>query len=468
MTNKAIFLQQQLNVLLKKNNDETNLENVENHTENMNDSIVIADNDIDDIEDREDHEENVNDSPVIDGSIVGPNDLFLFQQNLERDNEVDDDAFENDDIAPDVSEDNVYTLLLLLQDRHQLSNAAITDIANLLNVVNKSKKFFTTYRTIQKKSKIFSPVITKHFFINGPCEITGEVQNLEKPATCINNCNNCPVILPRSMLQKDGCSSYFCSISLKQWLKFIVPVFYKSMKFPESSPTLDNVSDITDSKEYKRLMDRATRINLQNGTNHRTITLTLGYDGAVFTKDSSSSVYPIVAYLNELPLNLRLKNAVTVAVYAGRKKPKSSAMFKKVVEELKIYDKEAIEITIDGKKMFFYVRLLLFIGDAPVRADILNLSSFNSEFGCNRCLVQSVYHQQHKTFRYPFKESIADRSDIEWRRIITNINNGTQIENRLGVKGMCPFADLEYVKLPLIAPGEFLHSQLIGKCNKLF
>ena len=82
-------------------------------------------------------------------------------------------------------------------------------------------------------------------------------------------------------------------------------------------------------------MDRATKINLQNNTNHRTITLTLGYDGAVFTKDSSSSIYPIMAYLNELPLNLRLKNAVTVAVYAGRKKPKSSAMFKKSCRRIK-------------------------------------------------------------------------------------------------------------------------------------
>ena len=239
------------------------------------------------------------------------------------------------------------------------------------------------------------------------------------------------------------------------------------MKFPKKSPSLDNVSDVTDSKEYKRLMDREKEINVQNKTDYRTLTLTLGYDGAVFTKDCSSSIYPIVGYLNELPLNLRLKNAVTVAVYAGKKKPKSSAMFKIIIEELKVYDKEPIGIFIDNVEMFFYVRLLLFIGDAPVRADILNINSYNSVFGCNRCLVKSVYHQDHKTFRYPFKENVPNRSNKEWREIIKQINDGTQSEDgRMGVKGPCPFADLEYIRLPLIAPGEFLHSQLIGKFNK--
>jgi hypothetical protein len=72
-----------------------------------------------------------------------------------------------DHVGP-IAEENVYQLMLLLQTRHGLTDAAISDLARLLNLIFKSSQLNlclnTAYKTIVKKGQSFAPNVNKFFF----------------------------------------------------------------------------------------------------------------------------------------------------------------------------------------------------------------------------------------------------------------------------------------------------------------
>ena len=114
--------------------------------------------------------------------------------------------------------------------------------------------------------------------------MTRAVTNLDEEVSCESNCLYCEPLIPRQKIQLCGPDSYFLSMTLKSWLQFLVPIFYDQLRFKNDRQVPDIIEDITDGREYYRLLERQDHVNILNGTDFRTITISIGFDGAVFTK----------------------------------------------------------------------------------------------------------------------------------------------------------------------------------------
>ncbi|KAI2795392.1 hypothetical protein BLOT_016797 [Blomia tropicalis] len=296
------------------------------------------------------------------------------------------------------------------------------------------------------------------------------ISNMDKSYQCI--CSKCPPMWPRIVI-KDT-SKYFVYVELKSWLQFLVPQFYDKLRFNQASSST-SLHDIYDGSEYVRLQERDKLMkDVNNDQDCLTITITIGYDGVTYTNDGKKSMWPIVGYINELPFNYRFNNEMILTLYASKVKPPNS-IFAPLIDELVQYDKCPIEIIVQGKRLKFYVRLLCVIADAPARADILNFNLHNAVYGCHFCYVCSKHDKDTNSSLYPLSNFDSPlRTNSEWKSDVEKLtvlilNNPTKkIKPIRGIKGDCQLSRLEYVQLNVIAPQEYMHSQLIGTFKIMF
>lgn len=185
------------------------------------------------------------------------------------------------------------------------------------------------------------------------------------------------------------------------------------------------------------------------------ITLTVGFDGVVYLKNKS--MWPLVAYINELNFTERQANFLLLSLFAGSSPPQG--MLHPLIEELKMYNKRPLEIVVNGEKINFYVRCLLFIADAPARATIMNHSRFNGRFGCTWCRVKTKYKRISKSRIYRLESNHQIKDRASWKRWAKS--------REYGVKGQCEVLKLKYVQPFCICPPEYLHSQLLGTTKLL-
>lgn len=223
---------------------------------------------------------------------------------------------------------------------------------------------------IKKVTNAFLPIIEK-FFYSKCGNLIGPITDLNSRSTCTENHDTC-FILPKIEMKRDS-ASYFCSISLASWLTHLIPSVYPKLRLKRSRES-KFYHDLSTATRYSELVPFISE-------NDFILTLTVTWDGVAFTKDSSQSMWPLCAFLNELPYNERINNPLVLAIYSGNGKPKSDLMLRPLVDELVLFEKNPLTLTIDGKEFNFYIKLLLIIADAPARAVILNCSQFNSYFG---------------------------------------------------------------------------------------
>src|SRR6218665_1425524 len=317
-------------------------------------------------------------------------------------------------------EKDIYLMMLMLQVRHNMSNAALEDWARLLNLLLK-KKINVSYKTILKKSGTFSPKIEKFFYTK--CGISQPVTNLQSYVQCnIQDCTTCiDVFGNRERIYPAQEMTYqhrfFCSVSIKSWLTYLLPHVYQKLSFGNNDPK--EMSDLKDGSEYQRLKAHSSQIKQDNNDPFsKAITLSFGYDGASYTSDNSKSLWPIVMFINELPEEIRLKTGYPLTMHSGEKKP--GIMFQAVISELLIYDTVPLEVEIKGVIEKFYVRLLLTIADAPARCDVMLCKQHNSLFGCPHCYFMTIYLEN--AVRYPMITDFVPRTDTEWRNFMDMAN----------------------------------------------
>ena len=88
-----------------------------------------------------------------------------------------------------------------------------------------------------------------------------------------------------------------------------------------------------------------------------------------------------------------------LALHTGSSQP-SLDMLSPVVEKFVKYHNEPISIVVKQEERKFYVRLLLFVADAPARSAVLNFKQHNSYYGCHLCFTKFYYNKMYKTMRY--------------------------------------------------------------------
>src|SRR6218665_653747 len=108
---------------------------------------------------------------------------------------------------------------------------------------------------------------------------------------------------------------FFSWVSIAQWLKFLLPLLFGQLRL-NFNEQKKHLHDLYDGRAYQRLKKRDEKIRKinQDSTSH-SLTLTIGFDGSPCAKNGAASVWPILGYLNKLPLNLRYRFPMTFAVH---------------------------------------------------------------------------------------------------------------------------------------------------------
>lgn len=157
--------------------------------------------------------------------------------------------------------------------------------------------------------------------------------------------------------------------------------------------------DITDGEVYKQLKTRMA--NCKNIV----VSMTLNTDGLVPFNSSTSTMWPVLLSINELPFAERKlpKNILLAGLWFAKKKPVMGVYLKPVIEMLRSLETTGIILLFSNT-----VRMKSFIGfeahppaletpirvnafviasalDLPARALVLNFTQFNGFNGCSFC-----------------------------------------------------------------------------------
>lgn len=309
-------------------------------------------------------------------------------QNYGSDSGESDDSFEVEHFDPvdsiiiksskiEMDENERIMLLLLHQARYNTTNRETEQYVQTINDLSyrnccasgqKPVICYSSWNTlISKVPNAFVPKIYK-FFYSKCGDLVGPVLDLNRIATCTKNHEECS-ILPQALMKMDS-SCFFCFISLYDWLYHQLPLLHHKLRLSRPKES-KYYHDLNSGNRYNQLIKF-------NTNNIDTLTLTLTWDGVAYTKDSSKSMWPLVAYLNELPFKDRIINPMLIALQSGKSKPKSDLLLRPLIDQLVELENNPITVLIGESEKKYYVKLLLFIADAPARALALNCSQFNA------------------------------------------------------------------------------------------
>lgn len=108
----------------------------------------------------------------------------------------------------------------------------------------------------------------------------------------------------------------------------------------------------------------------------------------------------------------------------------------------------------------------LIIADAPARAQVLNITNFNGNFGCNVCEISTIQSKKiigKKTSRiYPFKVDCTLRSGDRMEEQARQLRHQLDKTDIKGVKGYCMLSCLPLIDIGTCVLPEYMHSVLLG------
>lgn len=229
----------------------------------------------------------------------------------------------------------------------------------------------------------------------------------------------------------------------------------------------DTLSDITDGKEYRKMMIEGGF--LEKGLHN--ITGIINTDGVNLYSSSKVELWPIFLAINELtpPNRFSRDNILLVGIWQGKGKPPFQAFFKIFSEYMNSLFKEGVEIKVNED--YFIVKLAVVCGvfDLPAKAEVLNMSYFNGPYACIKCELSGVTVKQGKGTAkcYPYKLPAACCHDRKHETVLANMRAGSAQNRSKGFKGMSGLANLEGFNLVLGIVPEYMHGVLLGVTKTL-
>ena len=250
---------------------------------------------------------------------------------------------------------------------------------------------------------------------------------LAKDTTSIVSCSSCNSPFNEDDNVKNG--NYFIYIPLLQQIRTLLSntklFSYLTDQNLEFSLTSNTVKDVATSALYKELIAK-------HGLGQNDMALTWNSDGTPIFNSSNFSVWPLQAFVNELPPHLRAKNVLLLGLWFGKKRVMN--VF------LQPFVKECRELETNGflfhneilpRKVF----ALLLSADSPARAIVRNAKQFNGQHGCDWCKLEGVaVHTNNGPVRYyPYRTQVVLRTAEKQARYALNATPNVSIK---GVKGM--------------------------------
>ena len=99
-----------------------------------------------------------------------------------------------------------------------------------------------------------------------------------------------------------------------------------------------------------------------------------------YINSSNFSIWPLQAFVNELPPHLQGKNILLLGLWFGQK-PVMNTFLKPFVEECRKL--KSIGFTFGNEVLPRKVFALLLSADSPARAIVRNVKQFNGQYGCD-------------------------------------------------------------------------------------
>jgi len=239
---------------------------------------------------------------------------------------------------------------------------------------------------------------------------------------------------------------------------------YKNLRSTASDSQKEKLCDILDGTEYKRVKTYAD--------GQYDITLVWNTDGVSLSDSSDVKFYPLLCTIGKVAPRLRSRYLIVNAVWVDASAPTMSVFLKPFVEELKeIHEAGGFEWkhpeTDDDVKS--RVVAPLFVGDAPVRADVLEVMRYNATCGCEKCEAKAVKLAPkdgdgagRSLRRFVFSETPATERTKERMRLQGEHAERTGEKHVKGVKGKSVVEDIPLLDRSRCTLAEYMHCVLLG------
>lgn len=350
--------------------------------------------------------------------------------------------------------------LLNLHIKHNITKAALKDILKMQlkflpddNEMPKSLfKLFQYAKNIAPPCKVIRNYYCKKCLVNVDLEVLGKKQ--------VKKCSLC---------KTDQASDigFFHEFDVSDQIKFLFEKNNLAEKLKLTRSSTGSISDITDGTEY-------IRVNTRNNKDAYDLTLILNTDGLSLVKSAKSHCWPLMFTIAELSEDVRDKFIIVIGLwYDDSCKPLMNLFLKPFFEKLR----QCFVAGIDwihprtGQAINSKIVTPLIIADAPARAQILNIMSFNGRYGCNICEIRTVKRKRiagMKTSRiFPYKVYCKLRTGKRMEaqaKILLRKNATVQIR---GVKGYSVVSCLPLIDLGTCVLPEFMHSVLLGVVKQI-
>lgn len=314
--------------------------------------------------------------------------------------------------------------------RHNLSNVAVCDILQLINLIVGYRSLPETYSEF---SHFFSKSSYTRHYVCEECEFyIGEK---------IDICKNC----------KSPTNFFFITFDFISNLRDILARNWHSIVEHQTKCKLSkHITDVLNAGVAKAR-------NLKNG-----VTLTLNTDGVkIFNSNVKKSLWPLIICINDLPANLRFlrKNILISGLWLHNGEPNLEIFLKPLSEMLK----QVYSYGLSFDSVLVEVHMIACCVDTKARCKIQNLKQFNGYEACSFCLHPGDVVK--KQIRYGYKNNIPKRNLIDTlRAMAVSSSRGVPVN---GVKGISPLIRIPQFDVIRNCPMDYMHGILLGVCRQL-
>jgi len=285
--------------------------------------------------------------------------------------------------------DETLAFFLAVKIRHGLSDEAFF---SLLEGENASMKPHSVPRllpvSMYKTSKELQGFIPFHFKYVTYCPKCETIVRTSTECLKEGECSECGYDL-KELLLKGGCT-------------FIVLPVRKQIEAYCSRPKFQSLV-----RKFRESKNGKLRGPLHEGiVDNGHFSLTVATDGAVLSKWSKTTLFPIFLFFNNVPISYQVVYPVLCALFCGSTKytPPRHVFFKFLVDELRSLESEHIHWQYDnGEKVSSLTYVTLCCTDAVEKAKVMNHKGHSGYFSCPYCKYKGAIVSTSPTSNYPSK-----------------------------------------------------------------
>jgi len=251
----------------------------------------------------------------------------------------------------------------------------------------------------------------------------------------------------------------FVALDLRSQLKRIlsIPGVGEALKYRENRQRDgDNVEDIFDGAEYKRLQEAGV-ISPQD------FTFVLNTDGFKVFKNGKTKAWPIFLRLSELKPSLRQKTMILAGLWIGRKDPVMNTFLRPIVDDLNSLSQTGVKWKPDGQEeitsKFFLFRTSF---DSMARAPVYNMLTPTGYQACIFCECVGVHLEGCVRYTLPEANEPSPRLRTDASLRQNMIDAHTNHEVVAGVKGPSELMNVEGCDLVKGSSPDDLHTAYEG------